>query len=469
MGSVPTGACLNTASPCTTAGGNLVYSPLVFGNGALTQRWNTSTVGGKSIFPITQQLNCSLTPCSIFAVQPNLRTPYVSEWNLDIQRAITNNLSLSVAYVGNHGTKLLGNTDLNQGPLGGNGAECPGGPYCAKFPHLSYIDSLSNIAKSNYNSLQVALTERPVHGVSFTMGYTYAHALDDVSDNFGTGNTGVPLDSIHYASFLYGPSDFDIRHRFTLTTTYAIPGKKGYAQTFEGWQLNSLVTIQSGAPWYPQDTSNDFAGNGEVLNPAILNAGWDFRGKPSDFTSNRYAIPFCTGSAATPLGASGGGCTDQNGNGITDAATTQSMWSSCTAADAANGATALTSNLTGGAKTGCFLRGGSVMTPPPQGTLPTMTRNMFRDSGFKNWDLSVYKNYRFGERVTAQFRAEFFNVLNHPNFANPYGGSNGYANNDPSAGFGMGCGCATPDQAAQNPVLGSGGARDLQLGLKLLF
>jgi len=467
MGSVPTGACLNTATPCATAGGNLVYAPLVFGNKGLN--WNGASVGGTSIFPISQQLNCALTPCTIFAVQPNLRTPYVSAWNLDIQRAITNNLSLSVAYVGNHGTKLLGNTDLNQGPLGGTGTECPGGPYCAKYPYLSYIDSLSNIAKSNYNGLQVALTQRPVHGVSFTLGYTYAHALDDVSDNFGTGNTGVPLDSIHYASFLYGPSDFDIRHRFTLTTTYAIPGKKGYAQMLEGWQLNSLVTIQSGAPWYPQDTSNDFAGNGEVLNPAILNAGWDFRGTPSDFTSNRYAIPFCTGPLGTSLGAAGGGCTDQNGNGITSSTTAQSMWSSCTTADAANGATALTSNLTGGAKTGCFLRGNSVMTPPPQGTLPTMTRNMFRDSGFKNWDLSVYKNYRFGERVTAQFRAEFFNVLNHPNFANPYGGSNGYANNDPSAGFGMGCGCATPDQAAQNPVLGSGGARDLQLGLKLLF
>jgi Carboxypeptidase regulatory-like domain/TonB dependent receptor len=460
MGSVPTGACLNVppaGTPCTTAGGNLMYSPLVFGNGALN--WNGSTVGGSSIFPVSQQLNCALTPCTIFAVQPNLRTPYVSAWNLDIQRAITNNLSLSVAYVGNHGTKLLGNTDLNQPPLNSGGTECPGGPYCTKFPYLNYIDSLSNIAKSNYHGLQVALTERPVHGLSFTMGYTYSHALDDVSDNFGLGNTGVPLDSAHYASFLYGPSDFDIRHRFTLTTTYAFPNKKSFAQLLEGWQLNSLVTIQSGAPWYPQDTGNDFAGNGAVTNPAILDAGWDFRGKPSDFTSNQYNIPFCSGP---------GSCVDQFGNPIASATAT-TMWTACTTADTANGATTLTSNLTGGLATGCFLRGSSVMTPPPAGTFPTMTRNMFRDSGYKNWDLSVYKNFRFGERLKAQFRAEFFNVLNHPNFANPYGGANGYANNDPSAGFGMGCGCATPDQAAQNPVLGSGGARDLQLGLKLLF
>ncbi len=456
MGSVPTGACLNNLSPCTTAGGNLVYAPLVFGTNSPSIKWNTSTVGGVSIFPVTQQLNCLNTPCTIFAVQPNLVAPYVTSWNLDIQRAITNNLSLSVAYVGNHGTKLLGNTDLNQAPLNSGGAECPGGPYCAKFPYLNYIDSLSNVAKSNYNGLQVALTERPVHGLSFTLGYTYSHALDDVSDNFGLGNTGVPLDSTHYASFLYGPSDFDIRHRFTLTTTYAFPSKKSFGQLLEGWQINSLVTIQSGAPWYPQDTGNDFGGNGEVNNPAILDAGWDFTGKTSDFASNQYGIPFCSGP---------GSCVDQYGNALASS-TASAMWAQCQAADAAHGATVATSNL---AADGCFLRGSGIMTPPPQGTLPTMSRNIFRDSGYKNWDLSVYKNWRLGERLKAQFRVEFFNVLNHPNFANPYGGANGYANNDPSAGFGMGCGCATPDQAAQNPVLGSGGARDLQLGLKLLF
>lgn len=465
IGSIPTGACLNTATPCATAGGNLVYSPLVFKTkiypNALgapdtsTLNWNDSSVGGSSIFPITQQLNCAITPCTIFAVQPNIVAPYVTQWNLDIQRAITNNLSLSVAYVGNHGTKLLGNTDLNQAPVGSGGG-CPAAPYCAKFPYLSYIDSITNIANSNYNGLQVSLTQRVWHGLSFNAGYTYSHALDDVSDNFGLGNTGVPIDSTHYKSVLYGPSDFDIRHRFTLSTTYAFPGKQSFGQLLEGWQINSLVTIQTGAPWYPQDTSNDFQNNGEISNPAVLPAGWDFVGKTSDFTSNQYAIPYCTGA---------GSCTDQYGNPV-PTATANTMWNMCTAADTANGATGATSNL---AADGCYVRGNSAMTPPPTGSYPTMSRNLFRDSGYKNWDLSVYKNWRFGERVKAQFRVEFFNVLNHPNFANPYGGANGYANNDPSAGFGMGCGCATPDQAAQNPVLGSGGARDLQLGLKLLF
>jgi hypothetical protein len=98
-----------------------------------------------------------------------------------------------------------------------------------------------------------------------------------------------------------------------------------------------------------------------------------------------------------------------------------------------------------------------------------MSRNPFRDPGFRDWDLSITKGWRFKERLTAQFRAELFNVLNHPNFANPYGGSNTYGHNDPSSPGTFGCGCATPDAAAGNPVLGSGGNRAIQLGLKLLF
>lgn len=112
------------------------------------------------------------------------------------------------------------------------------------------------------------------------------------------------------------------------------------------------------------------------------------------------------------------------------------------------------------------------MIPPALGTFGTMGRNIFRDSGYRNWDLSVSKTWTFRERYSAQFRAEFFNVLNHPNFANPYGGPSDYgagANDDPSNHNLFGCSCATPDVAAANPVLGSGGNRAIQLGLKLLF
>jgi hypothetical protein len=117
---------------------------------------------------------------------------------------------------------------------------------------------------------------------------------------------------------------------------------------------------------------------------------------------------------------------------------------------------------------GCYAAGNSVMMAPPQGQFGNMGRNMFQDTGFKNFDFAVAKNFHFGETMRLQARAEFFNIFNHPNFANPYGGQNGFGLNDPSVRP-FGCGCATPDIAAANPAVGSGGPRSVQLGLKLTF
>jgi hypothetical protein len=108
------------------------------------------------------------------------------------------------------------------------------------------------------------------------------------------------------------------------------------------------------------------------------------------------------------------------------------------------------------------------MIPPPLGQFGNMGRNIFQDTGFRNFDFSLAKNFHFGETMRLQARAEFFNIFNHPNFANPYGGQNGFGLNDPSVRP-FGCGCATPDIAAANPAVGSGGPRSVQLGLKFTF
>jgi hypothetical protein len=117
--------------------------------------------------------------------------------------------------------------------------------------------------------------------------------------------------------------------------------------------------------------------------------------------------------------------------------------------------------------------GKSVLVPNAFGSFGTAGRNIFRDTGFRNLDLSVTKAWKFRERLNAQFRAEAFNVLNHSNFANPWGGTSGYGPasgfSDPSFPGNFGCGCNTPDAASANPVLGSGSARAIQLGLKLTF
>jgi hypothetical protein len=234
--------------------------------------------------------------------------------------------------------------------------------------------------------------------------------------------------------------------------TYAIPGKKMRGQLLEGWQVNSIITLQSGQPWQSYDSADNISGTGENADR------WDFFGSPSDFKSG--------GANPIPFIAQSNFAVDGSGNVTGVASGAPAAAASCLAAES----TQAGKNQLG--TFGCYASGKSVMVPPAAGTFGNMGRNIFRDTGFHNVDLSISKNFKFKERVTAQFRAEFFNFFNHPEFANPWGGTSGYGNGataDPSAPGLFGCGCATPDVASANPVLGSGSARAIQLGLKFIF
>jgi hypothetical protein len=378
------------------------------------------------------------------AVDPNLRIPYITNWNFGVQHAFSGNLSLELGYVGNHGSRLTGFRDINQiDPATGVR------PFAAQYPYLQFIDQMSNDSHSNYNSLQSTLTKRLSHGVSFTAGYTYGHGLDNGSLN----RQGFLPQNSRNPGAEYASGDFDIRNRFTFTATYNIPGKKGFGQLLEGWKLNSILSLQSGQPWLVNDTANDFSGSGDTADR------WNFYGNPSDFKSGSSSIPYCTGPGA-------GGCSVTSGvSGIQtsfSSAVSSAMWAQCTAV-APDPSTLNTG--------GCYVSGKSVMTPPKAGTFGTMGRNIFRDSGFKNLDFSVFKTFVYKERLNVQFRAEFFNIFNHPNIANPFGSVNGWGvGNDPGGAQNtFGCGCATPDGAAGNSLLGSGSARAVQLGLKINF
>jgi hypothetical protein len=308
------------------------------------------------------------------------------------------------------------------------------------------INFVTNYGRSNYNSLQTTLTKRVSHGLSFTAGYTYGHGLDNGSLNRAGS---LPQDSRH-PDAEYASGDFDIRHRFTLTTTYALPGKKGFGQLLEGWKINSIVNLQSPQPWLVNDGGNDFSGSGDNADR------WNFYGDPNDFKSGTSSFPYCTSPS---------NCSVTSGvSGIKtpfSASASAALWAQCTAVAPDP------STLAAG---GCFVSGKSVMAPPKKGTFGTMGRNIFRDSGYKDWDLSLIKDFKIKERFGAEFRAEFFNVLNHPSIANPYGSvSGGAGGNDPSSGGLFGCGCGTPDGPAGNPIIGSGGPRNIQLGLKITF
>ena len=459
----PSGACsvpFIAPQTCSSAGGSTFGGTINFGQptfGASNLNWDPaihgSALNGGTLFP-QGGISCTQTsPCSLMSVDPNLKTPYIVSYNLGVEHAFSNNLSLEVGYVGNFGTNLLSLTDINQCAPNANSALCATGasrPYFSKFPYLQYIDNINNFARSNYNSLQVTMTKRVSHGLELTAGYTYGHGLDDGSLNWG-GN--VPQNSLNPGAE-YGSSDFDIRHRFTLTASYAIPGKKGFGQLLEGWKLNTIVTLQTGQPWLVFDTSHDFSTGGSGFGDKADR--WNITGNPAVFASGSSSFPFCAGPNA---------CTQTSGiSGISTP--TPNEWSKCVAADGAY-STPATSTL---ATAGCYVVGNSVLTPNALGTYGNMGRNIFRASGFENVDFSVFKDFTFKERFGAEFRAEFFNLFNHPNIANPYGSSNqSYLGSDPSNSSHLGCGCATPDVAAGNPLVGSGSSRVMQLGLKLTY
>jgi Carboxypeptidase regulatory-like domain/TonB dependent receptor len=429
------------------------------------------------------------TPCTTQAVNPDFRQPYSAQWNLDIQRAITNSLTLDLAYVGVHGVHEATWTDINQPPIGAgwntpnaslggltpaayclasathatpydqcgvlnsskkanslvNNAiaanETVSAPYYSKFPYLNEIVQLGNQDFSNYDGLQVTVNERTSHGLSFLAGYTFAHALDIVSAD-ATDQQPYPTNAYN-VRLNYGNSDYDIRHRFTLSPTYLIPGMKSPAQMLQGWSVSGIVTLQSGLPWTNSDVTNDIIGTGEFVGTisAALQP-WNYNGPTSAFKAGPQSIPQLKGSAATAACQSAAEAPYAGNAQLT------------ALADAAL------------ANYGCYAQGGGFLTPPALGTVGNAGRNRFRVPNYYNVDLSIGKEWKFKERYSAQFRAEFFNLFNRADFAVPAANSGGL---DPGAASQFGCACATPDVQGNNPVLGSGGPRHIQFGLKLLF
>ncbi|HWF40324.1 MAG TPA: TonB-dependent receptor [Candidatus Acidoferrales bacterium] len=462
LNTIPTGAVLNGVP----GPGNMETATLQFQPSAVN--WNLAAASGSGVFAAVSptQVQCNSptnaapnnNPCPILAVNPNLHRPYAPAWNLSVQHAFTNNLSLQLAYVGSHGEKLLGLNDANP-PAPGSGWEtytaatkhCAPGvapaaaasaicqdltrPYYNKFPYLSDINELQNLDISNYDALQVTLTQRPWHGVNYLLGYVYAHCLEMQSGDWN-GAT-LPSDVFNPRAD-YGDCLTDVRHSLTWSLTYALPSKSGFGQMLQGWRLNSIVKYQTALPWNVADTKNNISGTGE------LQDRWDFFGNPADFSGVQYAgVPFYAGTTNAACVAQ---ATSLNGSST----------------PALPGWTAASSGyLASLAKFGCFASGGSVMLPPAFGTFGNGERNEFRGEPFHVWDVSISKDVHFTERLNAQFRFEAFNVLNQTEYYTNIG--------NPSVTGSFGASRQTPDVGIANATVGSGGPRSIQLGLRLQF
>lgn len=436
------GVNLNPTSPTSgTTPGNGTINTFSLSLDSSQINWTASALAGASpsapIFNTKLAGNCSSDfPCTIAGVDPNLVTPYVASFNFNVQQQLTNTTVVQVGYVGNHGIKLYSNRDINQvNPAIDDGSEqfgrpfnypCPppignGGPGLC-YPYIGFTQYQQNASSSQYNGLQATLTQKAWKGLNILAGYTWAHVIDTATSNLA----GVPQNSLNYAAER-GNGDYDIRHRFTLSAIYDVPSFKSPWQMGKGWQITSILNFQTGMPYTLYDSSDDISFTGEGADR------WNFAGNPNDIRwSPKNPIPFFVDGTTNPA------CVAQ--------ATTPG----------------LLANL---AYYGCFQQGSAVITPPADGTFGNLGRNTFRGPAFANWDMSVTKRWALTERVNLQLRGEFFNILNHANFA-------GVVTDVSDAVFGtndVGLATATPDVNASNPVIGSGGSRHIQLGVKLIW
>jgi hypothetical protein len=171
----------------------------------------------------------------VSAVQRDWKTPYVQNWNFNIQQGLGGDFRLQVGYVGNKGTHIIT-------PARNLNRFLPG-TSVRPYPQYGDISYLRPNGISNYNSMQVVLTKRLSRGLQFNVNYTWGHALDDSPPIFSASSddTNVRLD--------YGTTESDVRHLVSFNYIYQIPAPAALPRwLFGGWQLNGLTEMRTGLP-----------------------------------------------------------------------------------------------------------------------------------------------------------------------------------------------------------------------------
>jgi len=325
-------------------------------------------------------------PDSALAIQRDLRTGYMQHWNFNVERQVGSKGVVELAYVGSKGTKLLTARDINQPQPG---ILPPGLPFVPRpDPRFDDIDLLESRANSNYNALQARFQQRLSRGFTALASYTWSKSIDDASNFFSsTGDPNFPQNSYNVAAER-GRSNFDVRHRLSVSYSYALPfgkGQQGWTSTLlSGWETYGIVTLQSGRPFTVALLSEiDNSGTGRSI------LGFGNNDRPNLVGNPELSSP------------------------------TPERWFNTAA-----------------------------FAFPAPGTFGNAGRNIVDGPGFQSVNASLVKNTALSERFNLQFRAEAFNLFNHPNFNLP-------DNFFPSPSFGR-------ITSARDP-------RHIQFGLKLLF
>lgn len=360
---------------------------------------------------------------SLHAIDPNIKTPYTTNYSLSVQESLTQNLSATISYVGNQSRHLT----LYYDPNTIRGLFAPGvsTQQYQPFPDLGGIGTIHFGGFSSYNSLQAKLEMRTSHGFSYLTTYTWAHALDDTSDAGGLstaiGDRNMALIPWNQE---YTNSPYDIRHRFTFNGNYQLPFGMGRAflnksrlldEFVGGWSASLVAAIQTGTPF----TVSPSIGTANGGSARAIMVGNPFAPGGTPDTTNNPSLTSCP----------------------TQVKTLANWYNPCAFKNPLPGNLITGSNIvTDEASAIAYLGGRS---------------NIIYGPGYSRVDMSLFKSFATFREQSLQFRADAFNLLNHPTWGNPS-----------NTGLGPQGGQITGTKFFQN---NTPDARFLQLSLKYSF
>jgi len=441
---------------------------------------------GQWPFPVPAQVINFYTQQNAAGVTPdfmdyNYKSPYMVQYTASVQQELPWNMAVGVAYVGNHGVHLAtireGNPifPTSTGPCGDPASRCVGGvvpfwdnsspAYQPVNPNISSSINIGTFAGSRYNGLQIVLNKRTGHGLEFEAAYTRSRLTDDTQGQENVrdcivagGLLGVyPLDP---QSVDTGPACFNITNNWEISATYHLPNvmksNAFLSKMASGWWLSSIVTIESGEP-FSLITGNNRSNSG------VLQGG---QGDRVNLNTPALIAKYFNPTVCTSMPG-------QPAAGSNPCVYTPIPY---------DPSTVITGNINQWYNPNMFsLPPVSASDPSVQGTqnctsqpagfctigqLGTSGRDIIPGPPFRNWDFSLVKDTKLGilgEGGMLQFRAEFFNILNHPNFGPPSAGVFSGGSGD------LGPFSESPDGGAGQIITTQGKPRQIQFALRIEF
>ncbi len=445
---------------------------------------------GTQVIPFLQPLAPATDPgfANQAQVSPTFRNPYSEQWNIGLQRSFTSRIVGEVRYVGNHGVHLFQilNSNPALGPLIGAGfqnviptgltpcatAGAPGFANGNVNCNFTNVQQFANTASSNYNGLQSELRIGGWRGLSATASYTYSKTIDNASEVYSTLGGGSTLNAEQNPFEPGGPeranSGIDFPHVAGVTVVYDLPFYKSQhglaGHLLGGWQVNTTYRYTSGQPYTTIENyvNNPLYGTltGDTSGTSLCDPGEDWGGR---YDACRPIV----GNASLPINSVGQYCNGgpeclNAGGGNYGLGTLINFTDPCFGSNSGGGTPCAVTPITGAHWIHNDPIAAQVMGTPFAGA----GRNTLRGQPISTANLAVFKNIKINERMTAQFQAQAFDVLNTqfrgvPDPILDHVGQGSFQNTDFNANGGL--------TFAGNTTTDGIGRRRLLFGMKLIF